>query len=49
LGLQGQKKSLIATETRRPAIRQARRDWVRRRLPRMREEPHRLVFVDGEA
>jgi hypothetical protein len=38
--------SLIATETRRPAIRHARRDWVRRRLPRMRAEPYRLVCVD---
>ncbi|PWJ09611.1 Transposase [Jannaschia seohaensis] len=46
MGGQGQKKSLSATETSRPAIRKARRDWVRRRLPRMRDEPHRLVFVD---
>ena len=46
MGLAGQKKSLIAAETRRPDIRQARLDWVRRRLPRMRAEPHQLVFVD---
>lgn len=46
MGVAGQKKSLIATETRRADVRHARRDWVRRRLPRMREEPHRLVFVD---
>jgi len=27
-------------------VRAARADWTRRRQPRMREEPHRLVFVD---
>ena len=27
-------------------MRAARADWTRRRQPRMREEPHRLVFVD---
>ena len=41
-----QKKSLIASERERADVRAARADWTRRRQPRMREEPHRLVFVD---
>ena len=27
-------------------MRAARREWIGRRQPRMREEPHRLVFID---
>jgi transposase len=37
---------LIAQERERATIRDARRDWTRRRQPRMRREPHRLVFLD---
>lgn len=40
------KKGLIATERDRPALRQARQEWITRRQPRMRQEPHRLVFID---
>jgi transposase len=43
------KKGLIATERDRPALRQLRRDWITRRQPRMRQEPHRLVFIDETA
>ncbi len=42
------KKGLIAAERDRPALRQARRDWIMRRQPRMRQQPHRLVFIDGK-
>ncbi|MGB3280151.1 MAG: IS630 family transposase, partial [Pseudorhodobacter sp.] len=31
------------------ALRQARREWITRRQPRMRQEPHRLVFIDETA
>jgi len=37
---------LIAQERERATIRDARRDWTRRRQPRMRRDPHRLVFLD---
>ncbi len=43
------KKGLIAAERDRPALRQARRDWITHRQPRMRQEPHRLVFIDETA
>ena len=43
------KKGLIAQERDRPALRQARREWITRRQPRMRQEPHRLVFIDETA
>lgn len=43
------KKGLIATERDRPALRQARREWITRRQPGMRQEPHRLVFIDETA
>ena len=43
------KKGLIAAERDRPALRQARHDWIMRRQPRMRLEPHRLVFIDETA
>jgi len=42
------KKGLIAAERDRAALRQARHDWIMRRQPRMRQEPHRLVFIDGK-
>ena len=43
------KKGLIAAERDRPALRLARREWIMRRQPRMRREPHRLVFIDETA
>jgi len=36
----------MASECARPDIRAERRLWIDRRQPRMRLEPHRLVFVD---
>ena len=36
----------MAAERNRPELRHARRDWITRRQPRMRAEPHRLVFID---
>ena len=43
------KKGFIAVERDRPALRRARRDWITRRQPRTRQEPHRLVFIDETA
>ena len=43
------KKGLIAAERDRPALRLARWEWITRRQPRMRQEPHRLVFIDETA
>ena len=43
------KKSLIATERLRKRVRAARNEWQHRRMPRMRLEPYRLVFVDETA
>nr|WP_225170096.1 IS630 family transposase [Ensifer sp. IC4062] len=40
------KKTLLASEQDRPDIRQARQAWMTGRQPRMRLEPHRLVFID---
>src|SRR6202042_254866 len=40
------KKTLLASECDRPDIRQAREEWRTERQPRMRLEPHRLVFLD---
>lgn len=40
------KKTLKASEQGRADIVQARRMWIMRRQPRMRLEPHRLVFID---
>src|SRR5215218_2715768 len=40
------KKSLIAAECARADIREERRVWTGQRQPRMREQPHRLVFLD---
>jgi len=39
------KKGLIADERRKPAVRKARHDWGRRQKA-MREQPHRLIFLD---
>jgi hypothetical protein len=41
-----QKKTLLASEQDRPDVRQAREQWTATRQPRMRLEPHRLVFLD---
>ncbi|SMX47777.1 Transposase [Maliponia aquimaris] len=43
------KKTLIATERLRKRVRAARYEWRRRRMPRMRLEPHRPVFIDETA
>ena len=40
------KKTLLASEQDRPDIRSARQEWQEKRQPRMRLEPHRLVFID---
>src|SRR3984893_15469896 len=40
------KKTLLASEQDRPDVRQAREEWTATRLPRMRLEPHGLVFLD---
>jgi hypothetical protein len=40
------KKTLLASECDRPDIRQAREEWRAERQPKMRLEPHRLVFLD---
>lgn len=40
------KKTLLASEQDRPDIRQAREQWTTTRQPKMRLEPHRLVFID---
>ena len=40
------KKNLLASETGREDVRQARQEWKTHRQPRMREEVHRLVFLD---
>src|SRR5208283_3625485 len=40
------KKTLLASEQDRPDVRQAREEWMATRQPRMRLEPHRLVFLD---
>ena len=40
------KKTLLASEQDRPDVKQARDEWTALRQPRMRLEPHRLVFID---
>src|ERR1700687_2005709 len=40
------KKNLRASEHERPDVKQAREEWTGVRQPKMRLEPHRLVFVD---
>jgi transposase len=40
------KKTLRASEQDRPGIKQAREEWTEVRQPRMRLEPHRLIFLD---
>ena len=42
-------KTLLASEAGRDDVARARRTWRLGRQPRMREEPHRLVFVDETA
>src|SRR4051794_35551469 len=40
------KKTLRASEQGRSDVRQARDHWRTKRQPRMRQQPHRLVFFD---
>ena len=40
------KKTLLASEQKRPDIARQRDEWIRLRRPGMRLEPHRLVFID---
>lgn len=40
------KKSLLASECGRADVQARRREWITLRQPRMRAEPHRLVFID---
>lgn len=40
------KKTALASETLRPAVKAARAEWTAKRQKRMAEEPGRLVFVD---
>lgn len=40
------KKTLLASEQDRPDVKKARQEWALKRQPRMRLEPHRLVFID---
>ncbi len=40
------KKTLLASETEREDVRRAREEWKAHRQPRMRENSHRLVFLD---
>jgi transposase len=40
------KKQLMAAECARADVRDERRVWTGQRQPRMREQPHRLVFLD---
>ena len=36
----------MAVERARAGVREERRVWTGQRQPRMREQPHRLVFLD---
>jgi len=40
------KKTLLASEAGREDVRQARDEWKALRQPRMRQQIHRLVFLD---
>jgi transposase len=40
------KKALMASERARATVRLSRDVWITKRQPRMRLEPHRLVFID---
>ena len=40
------KMTLLASEAEREDVRQVRDEWNAHRQPRMREQPHRLVFLD---
>ena len=42
----GSKKTLRAAEQSRPDVAERRDEWTQRRLPRMCQEPHRLIFLD---
>ena len=42
----GSKKTLQAAEQSRPDVAERRDEWTRWRLPRMCQEPHRLIFLD---
>lgn len=37
---------MVATERKRARVKRLRTEWVRRRLPVMRAQPERLVFID---
>ena len=41
-----QKKTLVADERRKVRVRRARDEWIKHRIPAMREAPERLVFID---
>ncbi|WP_280952076.1 IS630 family transposase [Sinorhizobium sp. BJ1] len=45
-GYRFKKNAAGASEQDRPDIAKARDEWVAKRQPRMRREPHRLVFLD---
>jgi hypothetical protein len=45
-GIKADPASLLASEQDRPDIKAAREEWTTTRQPRMRLEPHRLVFLD---
>ncbi len=40
------KKQLMAVECARADVRDERRAWTEQRQARMREQPHRLIFLD---
>lgn len=40
------KKTLVAGEKRKSCVRRARDEWVKYRLPAMREVPEQLVFIE---
>jgi transposase len=40
------KKTLLGSETERADVREARHEWQARRQPAMRQQVHRLVFLD---
>ena len=40
------KKTLVASEAGREDVHHARKEWKAHRQPRMRQEIHRLVFLD---
>jgi hypothetical protein len=40
------KKTLLASETERADVKEARHEWITSRQPRMREDVQRLIFLD---